>query len=199
VGGSSVGTTTGAVPAAALVVSPTSLNFGSVTVGNATAQLISLMNTGTANVTISSVSASGGFGTTAGSNVTLMPNQSVNIYVSYQPTVAGSTTGTLKIASTAANSLVQVGLSGSGATTPAGQHSVMLDWSASSSAVAGYNVYRGLNAGGPYGKLNTYVDPDSAFYDDGVASGGTYYYVVTSVDTNNVESAFSNQVIVAVP
>lgn len=186
-------------PLAALAVSPTSVNFGSVTVGNATAQLITLTNASAANVTISSIAASAGFGTTAGSNITLMPNQSVNVYVSYQANAPGTATGTLTVASTAANSLLQVGLSGQGTSVPAGQHSVSLGWSPDTSAVAGYNVYRGLNSGGPYGKINNYLDPDPNFYDDGVSAGEMYYYVVTSVDSSNVESGFSNQVVVSVP
>jgi len=185
--------------ASQLAASPTSVNFGNLTVGNATAQLISLTNTGSANVTIESVSVSARFGTTAGSNITLMPSQSVNIYVSFEAGAAGSASGTLTIASTAANSILQVGLSGTGTAIQPDQRSVALDWSPSASVVAGYNVYRGTTASGPYAKLNTGVDPVPDFDDAGVAGGATYYYVVTSVDSGNVESAFSNQVVVSVP
>lgn len=185
--------------ASQLAASPTSVNFGSVNVGNATTQLISLTNTGAASVGIASVSVSAGFNTTAGLNITLTPNQSVNIYVSFQPSAAGSATGMLTIASTAADSILQVGLSGAGTAVPSAQHSVALDWSASTSAVAGYNVYRGSTTGGPYAKLNPEVDPVADFNDAGVAGGTTYYYVVTSVDNSNVESAYSNQVAVSVP
>lgn len=36
-----------------------------------------------------------------------------------------------------------------------GQHIVDLAWTASTSAVAGYNVFRGTVSGGPYVKINT--------------------------------------------
>ena len=185
--------------ASQLVASPTSVNFGSVNLGNAAAQLISLTNTGSASVTIASVSASTGFGTTTGSNITLMPNQSVNIYVSFQPNAAGKAAGLVTIASTAVNSLLQIGLAGAGTAVQPDQHSVVLDWSPSASNVAGYNVYRGSAAGGPYAKVNSAVDPVPDFNDAGVATSATYYYVVTSVDNNNMESAFSNQVVVSIP
>jgi hypothetical protein len=197
--GSSAATKSNVSVASQLAATPTSVNFGSVTVGNATEQLISLTNTGATSVTIASISASGGFGTTAGSNITLLANQSVNIYVSFQPSAAASATGTLTIASSAANSILQVGLSGAGTGVPSGQHAVALDWSPSASVVSGYNVYRGTAASGPYAKLNAGLNPGPDFDDIGVAGGATYYYVVTSVDSSNVESAFSNQVVVSVP
>jgi hypothetical protein len=167
-----------------LVATPSSLNFGGVSVGNAAAQLISLTNTGATSVTIASVSASAGFGATMGSGVTLMPNQSVNIYVSFQPSAAGKATGLATISGTAPQP---------------DQHSVALDWSPSASAVAGYNVYRGSNSGGPYAKVNTAVDPIPDFNDAGVTASSTYYYVVTSIDRDSMESAFSNQVVVSIP
>jgi hypothetical protein len=79
------------------------------------------------------------------------------------------------------------------------QHSVTLTWAASSSTVSGYNVYRGTVSGGPYTVINTALDASLSYVDDTVASGDTYYYVVTSVSSSGVESAFSSQLQVSVP
>lgn len=78
-------------------------------------------------------------------------------------------------------------------------HSVTLDWTASTSAVIGYNVYRGTRDGGPYAPLNSSLVTTIQYEDSQVQSGQTYYYVVTAVDSNNVESENSNQVSATIP
>jgi len=64
-------------------------------------------------------------------------------------------------------------------------------------AVAGYNLYRGDTAGGPYEKVNGSVITGTEFT-DGEASIGTWYYVVRSVDGEGVESAASEELSVTV-
>jgi len=78
-------------------------------------------------------------------------------------------------------------------------YSVQLTWQASTSNVIGYNVYRSTVSGGPYTQINTALNASTNYVDNTVASGATYFYVVTSVDASNVESTFSNQVSVTVP
>jgi hypothetical protein len=78
-------------------------------------------------------------------------------------------------------------------------HSVSLNWTASTSTVAGYNVYRATTSGGPYTKLNSSVVTGVAYTDSTVQSGLTYYYVTTAVDASGSESAFSNQATAIVP
>ena len=181
---------------AMLSVSDSSLNFGNVTVGNSTAQLISLTNTGTANLLISKVSTSGSsFSTSAGSNVVLTPNQSLTVSVNFIPAAPGNVAGSLVVSSNAKDYLLQVPLTGTGT---AELHSVALSWSPSASNVIGYFVYRSSISGGPYTRLNSSVDPLSSFTDTNLASG-SYFYVVTSVSPDNVESGFSNEVAVIVP
>ena len=76
------------------------------------------------------------------------------------------------------------------AATQGGQ--VQLNWTASNGAVS-YNIYRGLAPAGedpaPYATVNN----ATAFTDAGVASGLTYYYLVTAVDFSG-ESAPSTEV-----
>jgi hypothetical protein len=202
------GLPTASTAAAVLSISNQSLSFGNVTVGSATSQLLSLTNTGSDNLKISAVQVSGqGYSATGGSNVTLTPNQSVTIYVNFGPSTSGYAGGTLAIASNASNPTVQVGVSGTGVSaqqsnqsnpSDPSSHGVSLSWTPSSSAVTGYFVYRSSTSGGPYTKLNAAVDAQPTFVDSSLASG-TYYYVVTSVDSSGVESGFSNEVQVIVP
>jgi fibronectin type 3 domain-containing protein len=88
-------------------------------------------------------------------------------------------------------------VSGSGAPPP--QHSVALSWNASTSTVAGYNVYCGAISGGPYTRVNSTLDTTTAYTDTSVTGGQTYYYVVTAVDVTGGESAYSNQVQAVIP
>jgi hypothetical protein len=89
-------------------------------------------------------------------------------------------------------------LAGTG-TGPASQHLVDLSWTASTSTVMGYYIYRGTSSGGPYTRLNSTLDAATAYSDSTVQSDNTYYYVVTSVDSNLVESTYSNEVVATVP
>jgi concanavalin A-like lectin/glucanase superfamily protein len=75
--------------------------------------------------------------------------------------------------------------------------SVTLNWNSSVSQVGGYNVYRSTVSGGPYTKLSTV---NSLTFTDGtVAAGQTYFYVVTALSLNNIESVFSNEALAIIP
>lgn len=78
-------------------------------------------------------------------------------------------------------------------------HQATLFWTASSSPVIGYNVYRGVQAGGPYTLLNTGIVTADTFADATVLSGQTYFYVVTAVSNSGVESVFSNETVGVIP
>jgi fibronectin type 3 domain-containing protein len=89
-------------------------------------------------------------------------------------------------------------LTGTG--TPAPQHSVNLSWTASTSPnITGYNIYRGVKSGGPYSKINSVLIASTVYSDTPVVDGLTYYYVTTAVDSNNQESAYSNQTQAVIP
>jgi fibronectin type 3 domain-containing protein len=65
--------------------------------------------------------------------------------------------------------------------------------------VTGYNVYRSTVSGGSYAKINSSMVAGTTYTDATAASGQTYYYVTTSVDSSGVESLNSNEVQVVVP
>jgi len=83
--------------------------------------------------------------------------------------------------------------------TAAATHSVALSWNASTSPVAGYNVYRSVVSGSEYARVNLGLVNGLQFTDTGLPSGSTYYYVTTAVDAIGNESTVSNQVTARIP
>src|SRR5215472_4530589 len=78
-------------------------------------------------------------------------------------------------------------------------HTVALSWIASTSVVTGYNIYRSTTSGSGFVKINSSLVSLLAYTDSSVANSTTYYYVATAVDSNGIESAFSNQVTAIIP
>ena len=84
--------------------------------------------------------------------------------------------------------------------TPAVQHSVALNWTASpSAAVTGYNLYRSTVSGVAYAKINSAAVTTLAYTDSTVLNGTIYYYVATAIDASGDESVFSNELQINVP
>jgi hypothetical protein len=80
------------------------------------------------------------------------------------------------------------------------KHSVTLTWNASTSPVAGYNVYRSAEKGRGYVKINAALVRDRLSYkDETVESEKTYYYVTRAVDAKGKESENSAEIVVTVP
>src|SRR3984885_3843169 len=191
---------TAAAASIQLTPSATSLSFGDVTVGSSGTNEVTVKSTGNTNASISKVAISG-TGFVLGSSVAsviLDPSQSETYTVHFDPTAAGSVTGTLTITSNAANSQMKISLSGSGAVA-ATKHTVALAWDRSSSTVNGYYVYRGTKPSGPYTQLNSTPEANPSYSDGSVSNGEVYYYYVTAVNSSNIQSADSNQVSVTVP
>jgi hypothetical protein len=104
---------TGSLPTAS--VSPASISFSVVEVGTtSTAQAVTLTNTSSAVLTISSISTSGDFAQTNNCGNSLVGGASCAINVKFTPTAVGSRSGTLSVADNASNSPQTVALSGSG-------------------------------------------------------------------------------------
>jgi hypothetical protein len=191
---------TGMAASTLLGANPTTLTFGNVTDGSNSSSNVTLQNNGNTNVTISSVTVTGAGMSTSGvsSGLTLTPNQTATLSVTFAPNTAGAVSGSVTVASNATNSPAMISVSGTGVAPSS--HSVGLSWDASTSTdVVGYFVYRGAVSGGPYTKQNSSADANLAYTDSAVASGQTYFYVVTAVDSSNVESAYSNEVSAVIP
>jgi hypothetical protein len=182
-----------------LAISPMSMSFGSVSLGSAPAQTLTLTNTGNANVTISQINASGAGFTLSGAGVpiTLSPSQSIPVSVAFDPSAVGAVSGNVSVVSNATGSPAGVALSGTGVSQV--QHSVQLNWTSSSSTVAGYNVYRTATSGSGYSLVSGSLVSLDSFSDSAVQSGQTYYYVATAVDGSGNESSYSNEAQAIVP
>ena len=192
--GAGVASTSGAT----LTVNASSITFGNVPLSIPATQSVTLTSTGTANVIVSSVTASGTGFTVSGATfpLTLTPGQSATLSVQFNPTVAGTASGKLVVASNSStNATATVSLSGVGVPL-----AVDLSWSApSSGSVAGFNVYRATGTSSSFQRLNPSVSAPVSFMDATVQSGTTYQYYVTTIDSGGAESTPSNTATVTVP
>ena len=186
---------TPAVAIGSLSVNPSSTNFGNVAFGSSVAKTLVLSNTGNANVTISQANVSGSAFSLAGLSVpsTLGAGQNLTLGVTFTPGAYGPVAGYITFISNASNPSLNETLSGTGT------HTVGVSWQPSTSTVAGYNIYRGTAVAGPYAKVNSSLITGSNYVDPSVQAGQTYYYVATAVDSNNNESAYSNQATATIP
>ena len=197
----------------ALLLTSVTLNPATVTGGSSS----------TATVTLNSPAPAGGvtvglsvFSPVGSSAAATVP---VNVLVA-----AGATSATFPIATTAvttsANDYITVGYLGMGkgafltinpassfsldlAAAATGANKITLYWSGYSGA-SGYNVYRGLQSGGPYTRVNSsgpVNTPDNSagltnvfmYTDSPLATGTTYYYYVAPVVQNGTEAGQSNE------
>jgi parallel beta-helix repeat protein len=105
---------TGTAPGPVLNASPGGVSFAATVVGaTATAQAVTVTNSGTTSATVSNVAATGDFSQTNNCS-TVAVGASCTVNVAFKPTVGGSRSGTLTVTSNANNSPTTVGLTGSG-------------------------------------------------------------------------------------
>ncbi len=101
-----------------VTLTPTSLNFGSVTVGQSSApQNVTVANTGTTTVTINSIAASGDYSQTNNCTSSLAAGASCTATVTFKPTQTGTRLGTLSVSDNAAGSPQTASLTGVGEST----------------------------------------------------------------------------------
>ena len=181
-----------------LTASAATLSFGTVTLGSRKTLTATLSATGS-SVTISSATTTNPEFTLAGISVpqTIAAGQSVSFNLTFSPLFSGAASGTISLASNAANTPTVEALTGSGKATT--QHSVGLSWNPSTSPVVGYNVYRSGGSSGPYTKLTSTLEVSTNYVDSSVQSGQTYYYVSTAVDSRGIESVRSVQFRAVIP
>ncbi len=185
-------------PAGTLAVTPSSSSLGNVVVGTSKTTPATLTASG-AGVVVSAATTTGAELTLTGVSfpLSLAAGQSVPVTFNFSPQATGAVSANISFVSNASNSPTIESLTGTGIIAP--QHGVDLSWSESSSGVAGYNLYRGGQAGGPYTKTNPTLETSTTFSDGAVQAGNTYYYVVTGVDSGGAESQFSNEVSAVIP
>jgi hypothetical protein len=184
-----------------LVVDPANMNFGTVRVGSIATQGGTLtVEVAASQVTISSANISNPEFSLSGMSFPLIiPAGGIQGFlVTFAPQTSGVAAGTLTFLDGLGNPLGVESLYGVG--TVSQGHSVDLSWNASTSQnVIGYNVYRGIQSGGPYTQINPVLDASTVYTDTSVANGTTYYYVTTAVNSDNQESVYSNEAQASIP
>ncbi len=179
-----------------LIASTSSLNFGNLGVAATNSMSATLTNTGSYAVHITGVSVSGaGFAISGvASGLTIEPGQAATLVVVFSPVAIGNATGSISVSSDAVNPAISISLQGTGT------HSVALSWFPGDfSPVFYYNVYRASVSGGPYTLVNSFPVTTTQYVDTTVQSGQTYFYVVTTVNEDLIESAFSIEISVTIP
>jgi hypothetical protein len=179
-----------------LTASEAAIDFEDVAVGSTGKQEVSLTNLGTRDLMISAVSVTGQDFSVSGATATrLNPGQSVTVGVTFVPKSAGQQSGQLTISGTNGGSLLLIPLTAKGAESS--RSAVKLNWEESPVTVAGYVIYRSADSSGPYMRISDASAPE--YVDTGLAAGHTYFYVVTSLDSDAGESEFSPPISATVP
>lgn len=181
-----------------LKISPAALAFGNVTVGSSKTLSATLTASG-ASVSISSHGSTSSEFAILGLKVpiTIEPGQSIPVTIRFRPNASGEASGTVGFSSNATDSPTVEQVNGTGVAQTS--HSVNLSWDCGDGTAVGYNVYRGPANGGPYQIINSALDASTNYTDYSVVSGMTYYYVVTKVNAQGEESAYSNVTEAVIP
>lgn len=131
-------------------VAPSSAGFGSVTTGVTDTQTLVISNPGTANLVISGVTISGAGFNYSGITVplTIAPSAKSSLTVSFDPSTAGSASGSLVLTNNSATSSLAIPLSGTGVAP-------VLQLSASPSSLSFGDVNTGSSATGTVTLSNT--------------------------------------------
>jgi hypothetical protein len=181
-----------------LKLTPRTLNFGKVTVGSS-ATLQATLTASNGSVTISSDQSTSSEFAIVGLNlpVTLSAGQSIAASIQFTPNASGTASAKAGFFSNAVDSPTVELLSGTGVAQSS--HNVYLSWEPGGGSAVGYDVFRGTAQAGPFEQINTALDSSTNYTDYTVVSGATYYYVVTAVNAQGEESAYSNVVQAVIP
>ena len=181
-----------------LGVSPSTLNFGSVTVGSK-ATLRTTLTASKGPVTISSDPSKSSEFAVVGLTLpaTIPAGQSIQVSVKFTPNASGTASSKVGFFSSAANSPAVENVTGTGVAQSA--HYVSLSWDPGDAKAVGYNIYRGTAKSGPFEVINTALHASTTYIDSTVASGHTYYYATTEVNAQGQQSGFSNVTQAVIP
>jgi hypothetical protein len=137
-------------PGSAASLSQVSLSFGSQAISTTSAaQQVTVTNSGTAALTISSIQTTNQFNATNTCSASVAPGGNCTIQVTFTPSASGSQTGTLTIADNAPNSPQSVALSGTGSgSAPTIGLGLASGASASATVTAGATAAYALSIGG---------------------------------------------------
>ncbi|WP_034087552.1 discoidin domain-containing protein [Streptacidiphilus albus] len=135
---------TGIAPGPVLNAAPASLSFAGTVVGkSATAQTVTVTNSGTSSASVSGVSVTGDFSQTNNCS-SIAVGASCAVTVTFTPTTNGTRTGTLTVAGNANNSPTTVALTGTGINSST---NIALNQPASASSANGSYVAADLTDG----------------------------------------------------
>jgi Abnormal spindle-like microcephaly-assoc'd, ASPM-SPD-2-Hydin len=173
-----------------LNANPTVVSFGQVAIGTSSTVPVVLTNDHSWKITLSGLQMTGSEFSVSGPGfpLTLAAGQSLTVNVAFAPQSVGLTGGSLLVS----GAYLIIPLTGTGT-----GYSVNLFWN-STPGVVGYNVYRSTAPNGTYSRINSTVDANTAYTDGTVASGKTYYYAATSVNSSGLESVRSTPPVQAV-
>jgi hypothetical protein len=108
---------TGTLTAPSFSMSPTSLNFGNIGIGQSWVKQVTISNTGNASLSISNITSSNASFTFApASPISVPAGGNATLNVTFSPTAAGSQTGTIALTHNAAGSPSSLSVSGTGTT-----------------------------------------------------------------------------------
>jgi hypothetical protein len=167
-------------------------------------QSLTLISTGTASVTVSTATVTGTGFTVSGASfpLTLSPNQTATLSIEFDPTAAGTASGSLTLSSNSSTgSSTVIALTGTGETAFS-SNQITVTWDApptSSNRVAGYNVYRSPSGSSSYQQLNAWAVTQTSYVDTTAQDGQTYDYIVESIDGFGFKSSPSNMATAATP
>ena len=115
----------------------------------------------------------------------------------FTPNASGTASAKVGFISNAVDSPTIEQVTGKGVAQAA--HNVYLTWEPGEGSPVGYNIYRSTVQAGPFAEINSSLDSSTNYTDYTVVSGTTYYYVVTEVNAQGEESAYSNEAQAIIP
>ena len=200
-----------------LIFTQANLGFGSVNAGEQKVETVTLTNVGDSEITLLQAIGQGSDFTLSGLDfpLSLASGESFTFTVVFAPRAPGQSSGSISFVSARSGVSNQIHMTGSatvsaakarmkeslnGVGITAHGYSVDLSWHASTSKhVTGYNIYRGIKAGGPYRKINPVLVTATVYTDNSVVDGKTYHYATTAVNSDDRESAYSKRAWAKIP